>query len=364
MPNEQLIKQASRHSIYVQRFAGHLANLFDPYTEKLQREMKIVLAGEPTTQNIRRINQLIAEYRRSQVAIYNDYNETILMDQLREFSGLESEWELASLKSVIKSESITLIAPAPAQVWAGVNAQPLIFPDSNGVRLLSPFIKDWEKGRIDAVSDIIRTGFITGRTTDQIVRDIAGKNGYLDNQNRALIKTMVRTATNHVSNVARQKTMEENDDIVIGYEIIATLDRRTSDICRGYDGVIVKFTDKVKPMPPFHPNCRTGTAPVLDERFAIDKTGAKRASVGVRGGGQVDADTTYYSWLKNQGKQGPKGRAFVRDVLGNERADLFLDGGLSVSKFKQLTLDQHFQPIPLKELRKKQTLQLAFDAID
>jgi hypothetical protein len=40
---------------------------------------------------------------------------------------------------------------------------------------------------------------------------------------------------------------------------------------------------------------------------------------------------------------------------------LFLDGGLSVSKFKQLTLDETFQPISLSKLRGKKSLQLAFD---
>ena len=52
------------------------------------------------------------------------------------------------------------------------------------------------------------------------------------------------------------------------------------------------------------------------------------------------------------------------DVLGKERGKLFLDGGLSASKFKQLTLDELFQPIPLDVLRGKKSLQLAFDAID
>lgn len=137
-----------------------------------------------------------------------------------------------------------------------------------------------------------------------------------------------------------------------------------SDVCRGYDGKVIKNKDKIKPMPPFHPNCRSSTAPVLDERYAIDESDATRASVGVKGGGQVSADLSYYEWLKQQGAQGAKGRAFVMDVLGKERGDLFLNGGLTVGKFKSLTLDQHFQPIPLKELRKKQSLQLAFDAID
>ena len=62
----------------------------------------------------------------------------------------DPEWELESLKSVIRSPSITLTAPAPVQVWAAINSNPLIFPDSKGVALLEPFVKGWEKGQIDA----------------------------------------------------------------------------------------------------------------------------------------------------------------------------------------------------------------------
>ena len=362
---DKLIQQSSRHSIYTQRFAGHLANLFDPYLERLQKELKVLMVDMPeTTQNMRRINRMLNEYRKAALVIYDEYNVDILLDELRPFATSESLWQLDSLDSVIESDLIDLKAPAAVQVWAGVNSTPLVLPDANIVRMLDPFINGWEAGQITKVNDIIRTGFITGRTSQQIVQDIAGKNGYLDNQNRQSIKTMVRTATNHVSNLARQKTFEENDDIVIGYEWVSTLDSRTSNLCKNLDGTIFKNKDKNKRYPPAHPGCRSTTVPVLDERYRIDDSSATRASVGVTGGKQVNAESTYYGWLKEQGAQGPKGRAFVMDVLGKERGRLFLDGGLSATKFKQLTTDELFQPIPLDELKKKQSLQLAFDRID
>ena len=373
-----LIQQATRHSLYTQRFAGHLSNLFDPYINRLQRELKLILIDGPTeTRNARRINQLITEWRRVSLVVYGEYNDDVLLADLLPFSEGEAEWQINSLKSVINSPSVALIAPSPVQVWAGVNSSPLIFPDSKGVKLLQPFIKDWEAAQVNKVSDIIRTGFMTGRTSQQIVQDIAGKNGYLDNQNRASIKTMVRTATNHVSNLARQETNKENDDIIIGYEGVATLDGRTSNFCTGFDGTKVfnkgliiwgatgrKEKTKYKPMPPFHPNCRTTTVAILDERYRIDNSDATRASSGANGGKQVNANLTRYEWLQQQGQQGAKGRAFVRDALGIERADLLIDGGLTAKQFSRLTLDEVFRPIPLKELRKKQSLQFAFDAID
>tara|TARA_R110001606_G_scaffold385158_1_gene548512 strand:+ start:11436 stop:12572 length:1137 start_codon:yes stop_codon:yes gene_type:complete len=376
MTTERLINQSTRHGIYTQRFAGRLANLFDPYLERLIREFKLIMMDAPeTTQSIRRINQLVTQWRSVSLTIYGEYNDDVLFAELEPFSHNESQWELDNLKSVVKSPSVTLVAPAPVQVWAAINAEPLIFPDSNGVKPLASFVKDWEKAQIEAVGNIVRTGFLTGRTTGQIVQDIAGKNGYLDNQNRASIKAMVRTSTNHISNYARAETLKENDDIVIGYQIIATLDGRTSTICRHHDngrvynkGLIIwsdgtKVKTTSRPMPAFHPNCRTSIIAILDDRYAIDDSTATRASKGVNGGQQVSATKFGYSWLKEQGSTGKAGLKFVQDVLGKERGSLLVNGGLSAKQFQKLTIDELFRPMPLDELRKKQSLQLAFSSI-
>jgi SPP1 gp7 family putative phage head morphogenesis protein len=362
---ELTIQQASRHAVYVQRFAGHLANSFDPYLARLQRELKLLMIDAPEdTNNLRVINRVIAEYKQQSLAIYADYNTNELFSELEAFAQDEAVWQAAALDSAIESESINLAMPTKEQIAASVRGNPLVFPNSSGVKLLEPFVKGWEAKQVEIVGNIIRTGYVTGRTNGQITQDIAGKGGYLSNQNRAGIKAMVRTATTHTSNLARQSLYDANDDIVIGYEWVSTLDSSTSSVCKGLDGTIFKNGDKNKRYPPAHPNCRSGTAPVLDARYNLDDSVNTRASRGVEGGQQVSADTTYYGWLKSQGAQGPKGRAFVLDTLGNKRGELFLDGGLSAEKFKQLTLDDKFMPIPLDQLRNKQSLQLAFDAID
>ena len=360
-----LIQEAGRHAVYTTRFAGHLANLFDPYSKRLKRELRLILLDAPeTTKNIRRINQIIKEFKGISLTIYGEYNAEKLLAELEEFSGLEGNFAVKSLTSAINTQ-VTVTAPASVQVWAAVTSTPLVVPGQGGVNMLGKYIEDMEAIQIRKVSDLIKTGFMTGRTNNQIASDIAGKGGFLDKQNRRQIKGAVRTATNHVSNIARQKTYRDNDDIVRGYEIVATLDGVTSDTCRGYDGTIVLNNASFKPMPPFHQGgCRTTTAPVLDKRFAIDDGQGTRASKGIEGGQQVPEGQSYYDWLRGQGAQGPKGRAFVEDVLGNERGKLFLDGGLSVSKFKQLTMDELFRPIPLSELKGKSSLQIAFDAID
>ena len=358
-------QQNARHAVYVQRYAGYLANLFDPYITKLQRELKLALADFPTeTKDIRRINRMLAEHRKAAKVVYGEYNSDVLLSQLMEFAPDEAKWQLAALEKAVDTTAVSLTLPAVDQVAAAVKSTPLVFPDGNGVAMLNPFIKNWEANQIKKVEDIVRTGFILGRTNSQITQDIAGKGGYLDNQGRSSVKTMVRTATNHASNLARQATFDDNDDYITGYTWRSTLDSRTSSTCKGLDGKVFKNSDADKRYPPAHINCRSYTTPVINKRYLMGSSITTKASKGFEGGQQVNANTNYYSWLKEQGTQGPQGRAFVMDILGKERGRLFLDGGLSADRFKKLTLDEMFQPIPLDVLREKQSLQLAFDAID
>ena len=206
------------------------------------------------------------------------------------------------------------------------------------------------------VSNIITTGFLTGETNAQIARKISGKGGTLDKQTRRNNMMVTRTATTHVSNVARFETMKHNDDVVIGYEWVSTLDSRTTTECRSLDGKIFKWSDSYQPKPPFHVGCRSTTAPVVDQRYNLDEDDARRASRGSSGPKPVKADTTYYSFLKRQSV------AFQNDVLGPVRAKLLRDGGLTADEFAKLNVDQKFRPITLDEMRAKNPL--AFERAD
>ena len=50
--------------------------------------------GPEETRNVRRINQLIAEWRSASLAIYGEYNDDILLAELNPFSADESEWQV------------------------------------------------------------------------------------------------------------------------------------------------------------------------------------------------------------------------------------------------------------------------------
>jgi SPP1 gp7 family putative phage head morphogenesis protein len=159
-------------------------------------------------------------------------------------------------------------------------------------------------------SQVVRNGLLTGETTPNIAKRLIGSlqfgeeaktvrqlvaaggqaTAVADNQ----IITLVRTSINQVANTASQQVYEANQDITKKYRYVATLDTRTSSICRALDGQ--EFPYGKGPTPPQHFNCRSTTVPVIDPDILPPSTTATRASKD----GQVPINTTYGKWLKDK----------------------------------------------------------------
>lgn len=91
------------------------------------------------------------------------------------------------------------------------------------------------------------------------------------------------------------------------YEILATLDTKTSDICQSLDGKHLPM-DQFQPgvtAPPFHVWCRSTTIPYFNDEWS----GGKRAARGVDGKTYyVDGDMKYDEWKKE----------YIKDVKIND----------------------------------------------
>ena len=161
-------------------------------------------------------------------------------------------------------------------------------------------------------SQVVRQGLLTGEPTPAIAKRLIGNlefgeraktvkqlaaaggqaTAVADNQ----IVTLVRTSINQVANAASQQVYEANQDITKKYRYVATLDTRTSNICRALDGR--EFEYGKGPTPPQHFNCRSTTVPVINYKdLGFDPPPpSKRAAAG----GMVPADQTYGQWLAKQ----------------------------------------------------------------
>lgn len=116
------------------------------------------------------------------------------------------------------------------------------------------------------------------------------------NVSKAQAGRLIMTELAAIKSMSRLEAFRKMD--LDEYEIVATLDGITSEICQEMDGRHFKLSDFEvgATAPPFHPNCRTDIAPYFDDEF--DSIG-ERAARGEDGKTyHVPGDMTYKDWQK------------------------------------------------------------------
>ena len=325
--------------------------------------------GPATT---KRINAQIKEIRAIIDDAYAPVNATIL-DDLRDFADDEASFAVKAIKASKKTITDDLKAtagggggrktgrispikpgrkptinlevqfptksPAPTMIHAIIDTNPM-----SGKHLKS-WADKMTADTKDAVEAALRDGLAKSKTTDQIVRSIIGTkaNKYTDGimqGSRKSIDAMVRTAINHVHNVAAQLSYAENDDVIQGWKYLSVLDNRTTRFCAVHDGKKYKLGQG--PIPPNHVRCRSLCQPVTltmrELGVDVDEgTALTRASMD----GPVSGDITYDKWLKG------RSTAEQDDLLGKARGAAFRAGKI---KLDDLYKDNG-REYTLKELR-------------
>lgn len=136
---------------------------------------------------------------------------------------------------------------------------------------------------------------------------------------------LVRTELNYVENMAALRSVK--DAGMHYYRFMATLDSRTTDICRSHDGSIISV-EEASPgdnLPPLHPNCRSTIAGSIYGPDDDHKRGGTRIARTAEGKNYyVPADMTYPEWEEKyvvQAQTLPKnphaGKAVLVDIATN-----------------------------------------------
>ncbi len=339
---ELLIQSATRNAVMLERLKSGEVEKIDPFLRRIDKDLRDRLSRDTLTDYSRaRLEQMLKSIDAMLAKIHGEFTSQLLLD-LFDIGAYEAEFEARSLDQVLVN--ITAAAPTVKAIQAAVKAQPLSVTGPDGGKLLEAFIADWTQAERNRVAGAIRMGYVQGETNQQIINRIRGTKAlkYSDGLiaiTRRNAEAVVRTGIQHVASVARMETWKTNSDVVTGYRWVSTLDGRTSAQCKSLDGRVFKMGKG--PVPPAHIRCRSTTAAELDDRYAFLDEGATRASKD----GYVDADQTYYSWLKGQPQE------FQNIALGPERAKLFRDGGLSAERFAELQLDRQFKPLTLEQMK-------------
>ena len=130
-------------------------------------------------------------------------------------------------------------------------------------------------------SRAVLDGLLTGESTAAIARSLYGELGFsteaLTPRQVALaqtgnawkmakhqVRTLVRTSVNATANAASQQVYRANPEVTKKYRWVATLDNRTSPICRNLDQSVYEYGKGPTPANPPHFNCRSTTIPIID----------------------------------------------------------------------------------------------------
>ncbi|MCD8089554.1 MAG: minor capsid protein, partial [Clostridiales bacterium] len=131
---------------------------------------------------------------------------------------------------------------------------------------------------------------LTGADPQKAIDAIAKKM----NTSKSNAGRLVMTEGAYFSSAAQKDCF--NDLGVEKYEIVATLDSHTSEICRSLDGRVYPMKDYEAGVtaPPFHVRCRSTTVPYFDDDFGEIGERAARGEDGKTY--YVPADMTYKEW--------------------------------------------------------------------
>lgn len=350
--NDLLRDEAIRHQVALQGLSNNVVARIIATLNRSDKRILIELAErlermDANSFSIQRLESMLTSVRSLNTQAFYDI-ERELTAELRDFVAYETSYQAQMLMAHVP------VGVHVASVSADVAYTAAMARPFQGV-LLKEVWRDLDATQFKRVRQAIASGFVEGKTTDAIIRELRGTRarGYADGileATRRDAEAVTRTALGHMARSAQDKAIEANVDLIKALGWSSTLDLRTTPICRIRDGK--QYTPAHNPIGhslPWlggpgaaHWRCRSHATLVLKshKELGIDVpeivvVGKQRASMD----GQVAAETTYPEWLRKQSA------ARQIEVLGPTRAKLMNDGKLPIERMysqngRYLTLDQ------------------------
>ena len=248
----------------------------DEYMDKIEKTNNKALLLELNTlamrKRINRLEALEAEILAHSAIIAQKEDEVIkeLLSNSLEDSYYKSMYEeyldkdpdtiklMQENKVKLSKENINRVLSLP---WSGKNYSENIWDNSYFIA--------------KKVKTMIAKNIIGGKSVQNLTRELTKIYG---KQYRYNAQRLIRTELAYVKGQADILTYDKLN--IDKYEILATLDNRTSSICQSMDGKVFPISDiKIGiNYPPFHPNCRTTTVKYRENtenktRLAKDASG-------------------------------------------------------------------------------------------
>jgi hypothetical protein len=353
--NDKIADAVTERAIDLLRFTASQRRDAKKFLKLLEADIVAQLAKiDPTgigslSRRAVRLEKLLKQVKATIVSAYRTEGKR-LANELRELADLEAGFAANAINSAVGVDLAT----------TGVTRNQLTAIVKGVLVQGSPISEWWSRQAGDTLerfTDNMRVGIAQGETNAELIRRVRGGtqngapvNGFMDISRRNA-DTLVRSATQAVSQKARQATYEQNKKLISSIQWLSTLDNRTTVVCSVRDNLLYT-ADGHKPIGHslpwdggpgnLHWGCRSTSMPVLKPfgELGLDpsKFPAKtRASMT----GQVPRDTTVEGWLSRR-------TVAQQDAqLGKGRAKLWRDGKIS---FRDL-LDVNGRELTLADLR-------------
>ena len=364
-----------RQAIDLNRYSNHVAlNVMRAYNDiVIDATRKLSDVGTLNPREAARLNALLAQTAES-LQTWADDSSVYMIQELQGLAKLEADFASGQLKKVVKADlasgvktveitpdfaravvmsdptdiSAAVLSSNLEQQIAGVSpgvgtldaakGSALIFP--NGKNLGTSFRQIAESSAA-RFRKTVQNGMLTGENMRDMVKRLRGdlrfadtaditrtikKGGEMTTLSDAQIRTLIRTAVTQMTTNVDREFFAANSDVIGGYRYRATLDLRTTAICRSLDGRVFKFGKG--PEPPQHFGCRSRIIFITkaEAEGDVPQQGSRAAL-----GGRVPVDTTYGAWLKGLSQQqqnealgGAKKGDIFRNLLKKESPDAAL----------------------------------------
>lgn len=394
---DQWFDSMVRHQIGLLRRSASIRNQILKLLDDTEADLRIAIrerlrryTGTQRPADVARLENLLVEVRALRQTAWSQVS-AVWFAEMAEIAIAEPKFMAALLQTVVPVQ-LTPTLPTAAQMRSLVTSRPF-----EG-RTLREWAEQVSRGDVERIQGQIRIGLVQGEDLPTITRRVTGtislkgRNGVTEITRRHA-EAITRTAVNHYANQARRAFAEENAEFFDRELYVATLDSKTTPICRSLDGELFPIGEG--PIPPLHFRCRSLRTPAPDpeaigkrpmkpvterqllREFAamegLEKVPRQRASLprGTKGAfdefarvrtreliGRVPAKTTYQRFLERQPVW------FQNDVLGETRGLLFRKGGLTLKDFVDRGTFEEFTLAELADMHARAFRDAGLDPAD
>jgi len=374
--NTEFFDSLVRHQTFLMRTSGSIRNEVIALLNATEEDLVAMIRGRLgssrglTPNSIDRADRLLKDIRGIRSEAWSEI-DNLWTQSFLDIAVGEAKFSQSALDTVLPVRVETKL-PAGATLRALVANRPF-----QG-RVLKRWSSAQRAADIQRIDEQVRIGLVQGESSDVIARRVVGTSRAqgtdgITQLSRRSAAALTRTATIAYSNAARQEFFTENNTLFTEELYVATLDSRTTPICRSLDGR--RFPVGEGPQPPLHFNCRSlrvavigedvvGNRPfnpttqrgLLREFTSTEGLGriSSRANLprGFKGKfdrfargearsmiGRVPAKVTYDQFLRRQSTE------FQNDTLGVTKARIFR-AGATLDRF----VDRAGNEIPLRLL--------------